>query len=715
MNLNIDFKAITENSPDIITRWNRQCKLIYANAGFEAKTGMKNGFLIGKTKLEMGLPADIALPWAQSLKKVFKTGMPTEHYNHFPLPHGNLHLFSRMVPELDERGKVQSVLAVSRDITTLKKIEETLKEQAHFIEQISNAMPDMLYVIDPVKKEISYVNERVQQILNIKPADIYKRGLNVAKKALLPADYERYIEHLDECTRLKDNQVKEIELPIRTENKTMRWFRIRDKVFKRNADGSAAQLIGIAQDIDDHIKVREKFTADHRRLKEAQAIGHIGSFEWQAGDIREYWTDELYHIYGIKPRNRGITVNELLGFVHKADRPELLNAIKTARNAGQPTDITHQIIRKDGTIRYIQRRSQSIFDEKGRIRKVYGTVQDITDIKQAEKSLRKTTELLESIFNTTTNGIFVLRSVRNTRGRLIGFKLELMNRIAQDMIGGNLVGESYTNVFPAAIAGDLFHEYRKVIEENNIMDVEQPYEHFGTKGCLHLVAVKLNDGLVATWNDITNQKKLEKERRELEIKHRNEILDAQEIERKRIAEAIHNEIGQLLSIAKMKISQNGAEAERILNEAIKKVRNISFELMPAILYDFGLEAAIVDLFQSKLRLADITYNLNLTGTQLQLAKNAELAIFRIIQELITNVIKHSGADHVNLTISKEENWLVIYFTDNGKGFKETDKKPRFGWRTMADRINRLNGEYEINTAAKKGSEIIIRIPVKAIE
>ncbi|MGN6615606.1 MAG: PAS domain-containing protein [Ilyomonas sp.] len=122
-------RSVVENTPDIITRWDKDRKLIFANHAFEDKTGMPILQALGKTNEEMGQPDHIAEPYMHKLDVVLHTAMSTEHFNYFPSPVGERYYYSRMVPEFDTDGRVQSVLAIARDITDLKKVQEELLDK----------------------------------------------------------------------------------------------------------------------------------------------------------------------------------------------------------------------------------------------------------------------------------------------------------------------------------------------------------------------------------------------------------------------------------------------------------------------------------------------------------------------------------------------------------------------------------------------------------
>jgi two-component system, NarL family, sensor kinase len=236
--------------------------------------------------------------------------------------------------------------------------------------------------------------------------------------------------------------------------------------------------------------------------------------------------------------------------------------------------------------------------------------------------------------------------------------------------------------------------------------------------------------IIGIAQDITESKKLEEERINLELMQQKEIstaiLQTQEEERKRIAEALHNGLGQVLYGAKLTLNtlepdkndfkKDNVEIKTMVNtlldDAIEATRTISFELMPAILQDFGLDTVLRDLLRKTLPKASVKYNLSLSGLKTRMEADVEVAIFRIIQELINNVLKHAHATFADITVNKNSDYISIQFTDNGLGFNTaiTSKTKGFGLRSITNRVKLLNGQLNIETGKGKGTNIFIDIP-----
>ena len=181
------------------------------------------------------------------------------------------------------------------------------------------------------------------------------------------------------------------------------------------------------------------------------------------------------------------------------------------------------------------------------------------------------------------------------------------------------------------------------------------------------------------------------------------VVDSEEKERIRIAKELHDGLGQLLSSAKLNISsledninkddeyllQNSL---KIIDEAVGEVRSISHNLMPTALMNYGLSEAISELCR-----------------RINESKKSEIILYRIIQEIINNMIKHSKADKINIVLSNSDKTLKLYIKDNGVGYNtsEISKSKGIGWQNIYSRVSILNGEISINSQIGKGTEIEI--------
>jgi len=156
-----------------------------------------------------------------------------------------------------------------------------------------------------------------------------------------------------------------------------------------------------------------------------------------------------------------------------------------------------------------------------------------------------------------------------------------------------------------------------------------------------------------------------------------------------------------------------AFTNKLLSDAIVETRRISHELMPTTLEEFGLKSAIDDICQ---QLSDeVKFKCTVSGLHMRLEKYLELAVYRTVQELMINVVKHANATiaEVNVTLSAKD--IKIAVNDNGRGMEAADGKQKsgIGLASIRSKISLLNGKMKIDSDAKKGTTVRIVIPIFA--
>jgi PAS domain S-box-containing protein len=235
--------------------------------------------------------------------------------------------------------------------------------------------------------------------------------------------------------------------------------------------------------------------------------------------------------------------------------------------------------------------------------------------------------------------------------------------------------------------------------------------------------------------DISERKTMEndlKEANKRELLFQQQLLEMtiniQEKERARIADDLHNSLGQLLYGVKLSLEQVKLEnpeyqkqnntafnhTNNLLSECIKETRRISHDLMPVVLEDFGLQEAIQVICNQLAR--TINFNCEFKGLDQKLPKYLELAIYRIVQELAMNLIKHADATRASLKIWVHKKDILIKVEDNGKGFNTSNIKEDegIGIRSIKTKLHLLKGELDISSTPGKGTIIDIRIPTKVL-
>ena len=148
-----NYFTLVQNTPDAMTRWDKDMKLVYANTAFETSTGLKAEQVLGKTYMEMGQPNSIAHAYSASLQKVFAENTIVEHFNSFQTHAGETYFHSRITPEVDDTGKVMSVLSIAREITELKHAEVRIMLARKFLQSVLDSSLDVIEAFKAVRDD----------------------------------------------------------------------------------------------------------------------------------------------------------------------------------------------------------------------------------------------------------------------------------------------------------------------------------------------------------------------------------------------------------------------------------------------------------------------------------------------------------------------------------------------------------------------------------
>lgn len=223
------------------------------------------------------------------------------------------------------------------------------------------------------------------------------------------------------------------------------------------------------------------------------------------------------------------------------------------------------------------------------------------------------------------------------------------------------------------------------------------------------------------------RQKVEKLLKNQEMKSINAMIEGQEGERQRIARDLHDRLGSILSMVKvhfksvedhieeLKTSNKSQyeKANQLLDDACDEVRKISHNIASGVLTKFGLVAALEDLKETLEESKKVKVEFIAHGLYDRLENNIEITIYRIIQELVSNILKHAEAENITIQIINREKDLYISVEDDGKGFDTERKDHRgMGLKNVTTRVDSLDGELYVDSTIDKGTSLSITIPHK---
>ncbi|UPT69855.1 MAG: sensor histidine kinase [Flavobacterium sp. JAD_PAG50586_2] len=211
--------------------------------------------------------------------------------------------------------------------------------------------------------------------------------------------------------------------------------------------------------------------------------------------------------------------------------------------------------------------------------------------------------------------------------------------------------------------------------------------------------------------NLKNKQKFDLLKNQKEVEVMQAMIDGEELERKRIARELHDGIGSKLSALKIMLTRienhnsNQDEILRInelLSTSIQELRQVSYNLVPESLIKLGLENALSDLCHL-LHSETIKIEFQAIGITQDIPVSSQINIYRIIQELINNALKHAECNEILVSCSQNENTFFISVEDNGKGFdiKNSNSKPGLGLKNLKSRVEMLNGIFNLESSSTR--------------
>ncbi|HVH58492.1 MAG TPA: sensor histidine kinase [Vicinamibacterales bacterium] len=215
----------------------------------------------------------------------------------------------------------------------------------------------------------------------------------------------------------------------------------------------------------------------------------------------------------------------------------------------------------------------------------------------------------------------------------------------------------------------------------------------------------------------------EAERRMRELSQ--QLVATQEEERKKLSRELHDHVGQVLtalrmelgSIDRLRAAGDGAlaravaESRQLVDNMVRTVRDLALGLRPSMLDDFGLQPALEWHAREFTRRYNLPVDLTISGELSQLVDPYATCIYRVVQEALTNCIRHAKASHIRVTVAGGIDTLAVAVVDNGVGINPESRRSGLGLRGIEERVRDLGGNVEIHTAPGVGTSLTIRIPM----
>lgn len=416
-------------------------------------------------------------------------------------------------------------------------------------------------------------------------------------------------------------------------------------------------------------------------------------------------------------RALGIAPGALVGQNLHALYPDVQPKLVQVLQGGQAEFLIEIPVTENSLVAF---QNYAFFDEQGQQAVVLAV--DVTAAEQQRRQLRAEQEFTRSLLENSVDCIISL----DPQGCITVWNAEAAHYFG--LPAAQVLGRPLAQVLPTL--GEYSHrEVVRALAGERIDRFNRAFQLRPGRYDAHLVplpppAGAQSGGVLVILRDVTERERLAEEATQLRLRQQQEVLAAilttQETERKRIAEALHNGLGQLLYATKLSLDgPNGVppaprESLRLLEEAIRSTRTISFELTPGILEDFGLRIALETLVK-RIAPARLPVHLHLRNLDQRLSALVEIAVYRTVQELLNNVMKHARATEVEVHVVREAGRLCVSVEDNGCGFAPAALAAAplagIGLAGVRNRVALLGGELAVRSQPGRGTIISFEVEV----
>ncbi len=468
------------------------------------------------------------------------------------------------------------------------------------------------------------------------------------------------------------------------------------------------------------------------RLHEAQAVGRIGDWELDRDSGAVTWSPQLFHLFE-RPLSLGAPdLDEVLRYYGAECVEQTREQFQHAIDSGERCKLEQVVQLPSGSIRYHATEIVPLKDDDGRVFKLFGTVQDITERKLAEQELLKKTREIEDLYQNAPCGYHSLDS----EGRIIQIndtELKWLGYTREEVVDKMILSDLLTPECRAAFEGNFSLFKRGGVLNNLELDFMRKD---GSTFAVLLTSTAVFDvhgNFVASrtvLSDNSARKQLERERSTHSARLADlsrHMVDVQENERRKLAGELHDRASPNLAALQLTLSNiaralpanvlNEVEAllddaQALLLDTTTGIRDICTDLRPATLDYAGLIPALHDYAQQFGQRTGIAVHMKTDEFNAQLPPNIQSLLFRIVQEALTNCAKHAQAGTIRVELTSTPARVEMTIIDDGVGFEpqqlgETGNTPGLGLITMKERAEFAGGRFTIKSHPSSGTEITV--------
>jgi PAS domain S-box-containing protein len=634
-----------------------------------------------------------------------KDSQEYEYQSRFVLADGSVRTFyTHGKPILGSGNQIVKRVGITQDITVRVEAERALRKSEQRYRDLVEGSNDLMCTHDLDGRVLS-MNELPAKLLGYRPEDLIGRCIPEQLEA-----HEKFAEYIE---RLKRDGVANGLMALITKTGDRRVWEYRNTL---RTNGPETWVHGMARDVTKQVEAQRALRTSTAKLQAlVNSIDEI-AFEFDVdGTFLDIWTTDESQLF----RPRAQLLGRRISDVFEAKfAPSHRAVFRRVLESGKGEDVEYALNLPDGEHWFLCRVTP-IAAPDGTYKSICMLARDITERKKMEKSL----SLFRALIDRTNDGIEVIDPKT----------LQILDANEKACADLGLTREEMLAKTAYDINPALTPEFcTKISEELNRSGyVIRELSHRRKDGSAYPAEINLSliradkCYIVSVIRDITERKAGDNALRKLS----GLLLRAQDDERRKIAMEIHEGVGGHLTCLNLAVDRirsctdkSNPKHRRIISQTVKviddafsEVRSLSYLLHPPTLELLGLKSALKSLIKGFSNRSGIKISLETPSKINRFSRELELTLFRVTQEALNNVFRHSKSKSARVRLQMRADHIVLEVADRGKGIKASDKSTRLtvGISSMEERVNNLGGTFSITNARRRGCVVRASLPISS--
>ncbi|MEI7472243.1 MAG: PAS domain S-box protein [Chitinophagaceae bacterium] len=606
------------------------------------------------------------------------------------------------------------------NVTNVHIYSLQVKESEKRFELITEALPSMIWVSDKYNR-IIYSNKATKNFLGfsleqMKRYSVFTSRIHPADRKQVKGKWNKALPkhqkvNVEYRVKDKDNKYRFIE-----ENAVPRFFE----------NGELAGYIGSYFDLSERKNYQDKLNEEIQKLDTLTRHSPDIIFLISDKGVIEYVSPSVNRIMGFEPRY--MEGKKIDHFISK----ECISRVKAFDHL-QRSDysIEYRMVKKNGDIFWVESASSLVKSSSNGSLKILMHNRDITALKTAEEILKASEQKYRGLFENMQLGVMEVDMqdniiwINDSYERITGYLLE------------EIKGKNATKLFLPDLkekkkmqgVRDLRRDQKESNYETKIIRKDGNPIEIVISGAPIVDRNKNVTGSIGLHWDISKMKAMERQIAEEALNRQKEILEVRVTEEERqkemLGHELHDSVGQMLTYTSLflQVIANAPnpdissinKAQQKIQDTLNEVRRISRSLAPPALHELGLKVALIEFLSQYAELKKPKFKLVANKLVFKdLVYEAQIMIYRIVQEITNNTLKYANANLAKIIFSRNNKDLVLKYTDDGNGFDQNNLKKGVGLKSIKTRVNYYEGEFHIKSEKGMGVEFIITLPLLKI-